>query len=102
MPNTAEQIEQLKDKAHDKIGGFWGDTIHWSNTEQFDGRDVDVFRAHGWKSKTPEAGQLILSEHENSWALFKILDVECCTDPKDMFFMNLELVEQVVKNNNPV
>ena len=63
----------------------WGDSIQISKIYE-----NGTFRIHGWIARCPRYGdKLIYDVQSGKRAVGYIVDVECCRDPRDMFFANV-------------
>lgn len=93
------QVTELIEESDDIIGGFWGNTIIWWEEEDFNFGEQETFRAYGFKpyNQFPKKGHKIYAEMEKSHMLFEIVKVERCTNPQDMFFLELKPITQVKK-----
>lgn len=84
-----------------ECGSGWGNSIRWwPDGMQFVDRPLahgEVYRVMGFKRSRPKVGDTLLDEFENSWVLFKFVEVKLCDDPKDMFFANVTPIRQVMK-----
>lgn len=66
-----------------RIGGGWGRHVDWF--------DFDKRRIWGHEFKKPKVGDTVVSPMQSGKdAVFKVVDVEYCLDPADMFFATVE------------
>lgn len=69
----------------------------WGNSIQVDKiYDNNTFRIVGWLERLPKAGDKLLYDTESGKVLCGyIVNVECCRDPRDMFFADVIPFEYV-------
>ena len=75
--------------------GGWGQNIRLSSPETF-----DVFQKNslaGHSQRLPKIGDKISGEFQKSWILFQFVSVIPCGNPADMFFAEVETVDQWAK-----
>lgn len=70
---------------HDTDNNMWGSSINIEKTKH------DEWRVHGWKNPVICEGD-VYSQNMTSGekVLFKLINVENCRDPGDMFFADAE------------
>lgn len=82
------------------MGGIWGDAINWFPSDQFD--DIKSlkklkktkFQVVGWKSPgRPNEGETLYGNFAQAHILFKFVDVELKSNPRDMFFGTVKFLE---------
>lgn len=69
-----------------QTGGNWGDRIIWENEGQFKTPGTH-FRVVGWKQRTPQVGDVLLSQFQSGLRKFRFAEVNPSeTGLSDMFF----------------
>jgi len=70
-----------------KMGGIWGDRIEWMHEMKDDGTG----RIVGWKTPAPEPGDFIICPmRSGKTGQFRLMKIERCNDPRDMFFADVK------------
>lgn len=87
-----------------KIHGGWGDSIEWSDIEQFNknANETTLFGVVGWLPDIPKIGQTLYGEFVNSHRLFKFVSIERQLDPRDMFFGKVRCIKSIDKRSGTV
>jgi len=85
----------------DQTFNCWGNAIYWDNPSKF-GEPLYknmIFRVNGCKTPTPRVGQTMIASFEKSWMLFRFTKIwfPQTRDPFDMFFGEVELLDQEIK-----
>lgn len=82
-----------------KVGGGWGDAIEWTidSIDRFKKGEGEVFKVAGWKQRKPRIGDKLVGEFENSVIEFEFTKIKPCGNPADMFFAEVKLVKQTMR-----
>jgi len=86
------------------IGGGWGNSINWTDREQFNGpwEAGRVFHVVGWKRRIPQVGDTLRGEFRKSVIWFRFTKVDRCGDPEDMFFAEVTPIRQEMRKGGPI
>ena len=99
-----EMTRVLDDKAWANpdytLGGFWGNKVCLANPNEFKFLDFNkkqIVKIHGWHPERPQRGDTLLIEGKLSDMMFEFVDVEYCNNPPDMFFADIKILGQRMK-----
>ena len=80
-----KMVQMRTDHRTYHIGGYWGDRIEWSPTDQFKTESY-VQTVVGWKTPLPRVGDVLEGDFTKGRARFVFSKITRAGDPPDMFF----------------